>query len=153
MNIEIFQARYESIEAINHLIKNSKSFWDYPTSYLENALPLLMVDAAYLSANMSFEIRINNKLVGFFAFALKGSERHLDHLWIQPTHIKMGIGNEAMLFIDTLAKKYNWSEIFTYPDSPAENFYLKNGFVDTEIRIPSRIEGGPQFSIFKKVYS
>ena len=153
MNIEIYKARQESIEAINSVIQDSKSFWHYPKSYLEKALPLLMVDADYLNANISFEIRIKKELVGFFAFSLKGTERHLDHLWIQPSHIKMGIGREVMLFSDVLAKKFNWPEVFTYPDPPAETFYLKSGFVDTGSRIPSRIEGGPQFSIFKKVYS
>jgi len=152
MNINIFRAQVESIESINSLIRNSKSFWDYPKSYLERAIPLLMVDESYLNTNCSFEIRIDDELVGFIAFAKKGNERHLDHLWIAPSRIKTGIGHQALLFTESLAQELGWSELFTYPDPPAEMFYLKNGFIDTGRRIPSRIEGGPEFAVFIKKY-
>ena len=152
MNIGIFRTRVESVDKINILIRNSKSFWNYPKSYLDKAIPLLMVDASYLESNTAFEIRLEEDLVGFFSFAMKDQERHLDHLWIEPFRIKMGIGRQALLFTDKLAQELGWTELFTYPDPPAEIFYLKNGFVDTGRRIPSRIEEGPQFAIFSKKY-
>jgi len=151
--MEILRARSESVEDINILIRNSKSFWEYPQSYLNKAIPLLMVNESYLNENTAFEIRLNKDLVGFFAFVFKGHEVHLDHLWIAPSKMNKGFGQQTLLFAEKFARANGWSEIITYPDPPAEGFYLKSGFVDTGGRIPSRIEGGPQFSIFKKVYS
>jgi GNAT superfamily N-acetyltransferase len=113
---------------------------------------LLMIGSSYLADNTAFEIRMNEELVGFFAFAMKGSERHLDHLWIAPKHIKTGIGRQALQYTDKLAQEQGWTELLTYPDPPAEAFYLKNGYIDTGLRMPSRIEGGPQFSVFRKMY-
>lgn len=150
--MEILRARSESLMNINLLIQNSKSFWNYPQSYLDKAIPLLMVDEPYLNENAAFELRVNEELVGFLAFVLTGDEVHLDHLWIEISKINMGIGKHALLFAEKYALENGWSELITYPDPPAEGFYLKNGFLDTGRRIPSRVEGGPTFSVFIKKF-
>ncbi|MBN8539591.1 MAG: GNAT family N-acetyltransferase [Deltaproteobacteria bacterium] len=150
--MKIIRAQSESIENINILIQKSKSFWNYPKSYLEAAIPLLMVDESYLNENTAFEIRMSEDLVGFFAFALKGTEVYLDHLWIEPSKINLGIGRHALLFTEIYARENCWLELFTCPDPPAEGFYARNGFLDTGQRSPSRIDGGPQFSVFRRKF-
>ena len=35
------------------------------------------------------------------------------------------------------------------PDPPAEGFYLRLGFVGTGERVPSRVPGGPLFSVYR----
>lgn len=148
--MEIQRAAESSLEQINEVISRSKKHWNYPEEYLKHALPLLKVDRQYLSANPCFEIVLENRIVGFFALTEKGKEKHLDHLWIAPDKIGMGLGRLACEYARNLAKMYGWSELLTYPDPPSEGFYLKQGFEDTGKRIPSRVTGGPTFSIFSK---
>lgn len=35
------------------------------------------------------------------------------------------------------------------PDPPSEGFYLRMGFEDSGKRVPSRVPGGPLFSVYR----
>lgn len=148
--MEIKRAKDENLDTINRLIVDSRSVWNYPRAYFEGSLPFLHVRSDYLAEHLCFEIHVEQKLVGFFAITEKFGEKYLDHLWIAPDMLRQGVGRLACKFIDDLARKQGWREILTYPDPPAEGFYLRQGFHDTGIRLPSRYEGGPIFSVFKK---
>jgi hypothetical protein len=110
------------------------------------------VNREYLVEHLCFEIHVDQKFVGFFAIIEKCGEKYLDHLWIAPDILRQGIGRLACRFINDLAQKQGWRELLTYPDPPAEGFYLRQGFHDTGIRLPSRYEDGPIFSVFKKSF-
>jgi GNAT superfamily N-acetyltransferase len=150
--VEIVRASDESISFINGLIERSKSYWNYPKDYLRAALPLLFVDSTYLSNSFSFEIRNKGVIVGFFAISDKNGEKYLDHLWIEPSLIRKGLGRKAVNFIDILAKERLWKSMITLPDPGASEFYRKLGFEDTGITKPSRVANGPSFCIYKKLY-
>ncbi|WP_413581235.1 GNAT family N-acetyltransferase [Bdellovibrio sp. HCB288] len=145
------KADIQNMAEINSMIVESRSVWNYPAEYAEASLPLIIVDEAFLSNELCYEIH-NSGLVGFLSFVNDEGEIFLEHLWIKKSVIKQGIGAATSKFIDQQAAENRWSKIKVFPDPPAEGFYLKCGYQDTGKRIPSRIPTGPVFSIFEKVY-
>jgi GNAT superfamily N-acetyltransferase len=137
---------------INALIARSKAYWDWPPGYLAAALPLMEITPSYLRDNLCFEIFDADALVGFVSLVQKPDRRILDNLWIDPSHIGRGFGRFACEHIFDLARQKAWTDLTTLPDPPAEEFYRRMGFEDTGERTPSRVPGGPVFSVFKKIF-
>lgn len=75
-----------------------------------------------------FVIVADQQVIGFFALTTKELETHLDHLWISPKWIGSGIGKAACSYIFDYCRELGIKEVVTYPDPPAEGFYLKQGF-------------------------
>ncbi len=146
----IVPAREESLPAINALIARSKAYWTWPAGYLEQALELHRIDADYLRGHHNFEVLdTRNELVGFFALAASDNNIVLDNLWVSPERIGHGIGRRACEYAFQFARDHGWTEVWVVPDPPAEGFYLRLGFVGTGERMPSRVPGGPLFSVYR----
>lgn len=141
-------ANVESLAEINALIQRSKRHWPWPEGYLELALPLHRLDANYLIENDCFEVRSKDgHLIAFLAVIVTLEYVLLDQLWVDPPHIRTGVGRDLCNFLFERAWLLGWSKIVVYPDPPAEGFYTKLGFKDTGERIPSRVPGGPTFRV------
>lgn len=134
---------------INALIVRSKSHWNWPAGYLDQAISLLLITPAYLRAHLCFEISSGqDETVAFFAVDTSGEQAELDHLWVTPDLIRTGLGRMACNCVFELARDKRWPEIRVLPDPMAEAFYLRMGFHDTGRRVPSRVPGGPVFSVY-----
>lgn len=150
MKKQIRRASGDRLAEINQVIAAAKSHWGYPETYLQKALRLMAVTEEYLAENLCFEISVESRLVGFFSVNESKGEKYLDHLWIHPGFHGRGLGREACDYLFDLAHQQGWSQLLVLPDPEAMGFYVKAGFTDTGIRVPSRIEDGPMFSLFKK---
>src|SRR5438876_9105853 len=60
-----------------------------------------------------------------------------------------GVGRRACEHVFRLAREHHWTELWVVPDHPAIGFYEKMGFSDTGERVPSRVPGGPVFSVYR----
>lgn len=149
MNFEVVRADGENLAVINQIIHAAKSSLSYEASYLEAALPLLQIDPVYLAENLCFEVRDGSRTLGFASICESDGEKYLHHLWIAPEAQQRGAGSQVLKRIFEIAAKQNWSQLLTLPDPAAQEFYLKHGFCDTGLRRASRVEGGPEFSIFR----
>lgn len=151
--MKIVRARTSSIATINAVICASKSVWDYSADYLREALPLLQIDETYLTENITFEILDkDDQTIGFFAITEKDGDRYIDHLWIKPSHLRVGTGRMACEFIFQLADKKGWNRLFVLPDPPARGFYENLGFENTGQSIASRVTDGPIFYLYRKIF-
>lgn len=148
--ITIVPAREASLEDVNGLIARSKAYWDWPEEYLSRAIPLHRITSSYLSSNRCFEVVTNHgELVGFLSITEGNARIMIDNLWIAPEHIRHGIGSAAVHFVFELARAYGWRHLWVLPEPPAEGFYRALGFSDTGERVPSRVSGGPVFSVYR----
>lgn len=138
-------AQESNIDQINKLIEASKSFWDYSPVYLKAAIELLRIDTTYINQYPCFEIRNDqDQLIGFCSL----KEDVLENLWISPEAINQGAGRFALNKIKSFAESIGIKTLWTLPDPPAEEFYLKQGFNDSGESLPSRIKNGPTFKKF-----
>lgn len=150
--MEIRRAQSDNLLQINELIASSRAHWNFPREYFQASLALLKIDLNYLSENLCFEIHEDGQLAGFFSITEKRGEKYLDHLWILPRLLHRGLGRAACQHIDAIAVQQGWRTLLTCPEPEAEGFYVRQGFRDTGIRVASRIEGGPVYSVFNKHY-
>ena len=148
--VRIIPAREESLARINDLIVRSKSYWTWPADYLKKAQPLHEIEPSYLRRNQCFELLdVNDQLAAFLAVAVSDTRVVLENLWVRPDLIGKGVGRRACEHALQLAREYGWRDLWVIPDPPAEGFYKKMGFSDTGERVPSRVPGGPVFSVYR----
>lgn len=144
-DITLEPARAADLEACNLLIARSKAVWSWPPGYLEASLPLLRIEEGYLDRSLALTIRADGRLAGFAAFIIEPGQALLDHFWIEPDRIGLGIGRRAFQQMIQPFLARGIPTVLVYPDPPAEPFYEKLGFVAVGDPVPSRIAGGPQF--------
>jgi GNAT superfamily N-acetyltransferase len=148
--IAIVPAREESLEDVNRLIARSKAYWAWPEEYLSQAIPLHRITPSYLRSSQCFEIATRRgELLGFLSLTEGNDRVVIDNLWIEPKHIRRGIGSRAVHFALELARVCGWPHLWVLPDPPAEGFYRALGFSDTGERFQSRVRGGPVFSVYR----
>jgi GNAT superfamily N-acetyltransferase len=150
LGIRIVDARERSLAEINELIARSKAHWKWPEGYLEKSLPLHTISSAYLRSNHCFEgLDAHDKLIAFVSVVVSDARTVLDNLWVAPELLGKGIGRRACEWVFQLARERGWTELWVFPDPPAEGFYEKLGFSDTGEQVPSRVSGGPVFSTYR----
>ena len=141
----IVKASKEHLQIVNDIIVAAKSHWEYPASYLKAALELLKIDENYILENPSFEILLDNRIVGFISVTEKDGDKYLDNLWIHPKVHGTGLGRLACETIFKVANHQKWPKLLVLPDPQAIGFYKKLGFKETGVEIPSRVKDGPIF--------
>lgn len=135
---------------INDVISRSKAYWPWPEQYLSAALPLLELSGEYLDLNPSVvATEADGAISAFGSLASAGRRTYVDHLWVRPDRIGQGIGRHVCAWLLACARERDLQEVWVLPDPPAEGFYRKQGFVDTGERVPSRVPGGPVFSLLR----
>ncbi|MGL1892752.1 MAG: GNAT family N-acetyltransferase [Spirochaetaceae bacterium] len=80
-----------------------------------------------------YVITDNNDIQGFFQYSLDSDYIKLDHLYIDLEFQGLGLGKLAMDFIKNIASSKNMAiRLYALKQSPANDFYIKNGFVEIE---------------------
>lgn len=147
--MQIRQASKEHLADYHALITQSKSHWNWPPGYLEQALPILLPSETYLAEAKSYELR-DGPLVGFGALAGEKTKPVLDHLWIDPAMLGCGYGRHLCEHLIDVAQSLGAPSLLAYPDPPAEAFYKRLGFRRTGNSIASRVPKGPSFREMRK---
>jgi GNAT superfamily N-acetyltransferase len=133
---------------INDVVARAKAFWPWPERYLSAALPLLKVSGEYLELNPSVvAIEADGAISAFGSLAPADGRTYVDHLWVRPDRIGQGVGRHVCGWLLACARERDVEDVWVLPDPPAEGFYREQGFVDTGERVPSRVPGGPVFSL------
>ena len=148
VTLSVAPATANYLDRYNALIARSKAHWTWPSGYLVPALERLRITPDYFADNIGLEMLLNGELAGFCAVKRGDDCVLLDHLWIEPDHMGRGVGAFAVARVVAIAKGAGLTQIDVWPDPPAEGFYLRQGFLTTGERLPSRIVGGPDFHRF-----
>jgi GNAT superfamily N-acetyltransferase len=144
--LAIAHVNQRDLPTINSLIERSKKHWAYTAEYLEQAIPLLRIDERYLADNLCWKLVDDQHRIAGFASVVEKPALLLDHLWINPDRLGEGLGTMAIQHIQKIAADFHWADISVFPEPPSEGFYVRLGFIDTGVRVASRVSGGPVFS-------
>jgi hypothetical protein len=125
LSIQIRQSREEEALALTDIRVRSKGYWGYPPEILESWRPAMVVTLDYIRSTTMRSILLDGELVGFYA--LKKEEGLLDHLWLVPEVIGLGLGRLAYTHATQLAREIGMREFLIISDPDAEGFYLKLG--------------------------
>src|SRR5215212_10019371 len=100
MRIVMRPARAEEADALSGLALRSKAQWGYEAQFLEACRPDLTFRPDEICARRAVVAEESGHLVGFYTLDGVPPEGELGNLWIEPAHMRRGIGrllwNHAM---------------------------------------------------------
>ena len=118
----------------------AKRHWGYSEELISlwradlTVTPQFIVDCPVFCAVRDSEI------VGFNALSRQGETFDLDHLWVEPQHIGIGVGTLLFEHAVRTARSMGGSVLNIASDPHAEGFYLRMG-ASRVGEVPSRPEG------------
>ncbi len=127
MGTDIRKARLGEEDYLSDLAIRSKSVWGYSEEYLEACRPHLKIDQEYISKWPVFILEEDNRIMGFYSLKIVNHEPRLDNLWIEPSHLKHGIGKQLFKHATNTAKALGWASFRLAGEPGAVAFYEKMG--------------------------
>ena len=105
----------------------AKRYWGYPEHWIKHWESDLTISSDFIHDNYVYVAEENGQIQGFYALIVTGDKAELDHMWVRPTLIGMGIGKE--LFLDAMERAASLKVIAVeiLSDPNAAGFYRRMG--------------------------
>lgn len=144
MAISIVRAGPEQAARLTQIAHAAKSYWGYPTHWIELWRNQLTITAAYIRANDVYAAADEDAvLLGFYALTGAPPKLALDHLWVQPQSFSGGVGRALFEHAVRRATELGARSIEIEADPNAEGFYQKMG-AETVGEVTYELEGMPR---------
>ena len=124
MRIRLRAARPDEAERLSEIACRAKAHWGYSATQIERWRPIfLSVTAGYIAAHsVCAAVDEADDAIAFAALERAAAGDVLEHLWVLPEYIGMGIGRR--LFQQVASE----SPAFTFTSDPhADDFYRRMG--------------------------
>jgi hypothetical protein len=113
---------------LRDILIESKGYWGYSKEQLDIWRSKLTFGSEYISNNTVKLVTKDSKTIGFYALT-KDPIDELDHFWLLPEAIGLGMGSRVFEQILTDCKSLAIKEFVIVSDPDAQGFYLKKGAV------------------------
>lgn len=129
-DVAIRQARPEEADVLTDIAYKSKAYWGYDINSLDQWAGPLTVSAEYIEKNPTFAAcGEDGEILGFCSILYDEGQFELDHMWVAPSAIGMGIGGKLFLYACEEAEILGASSLWILSDPMAEGFYKHMGAV------------------------
>lgn len=144
MTIRILRATPEQAVRLTQIAHAAKSYWGYPSRWLELWHNQLTITEAYVKTNEVYAaMDADDVLLGFYALGGAGEKRTLDHLWVQPSSFGAGVGRQLFEHAAERARELGTHTLEIESDPHAEGFYQRMG-AETIGEVTYKLEGQPR---------
>lgn len=144
MEIRVVRARPEQAERLSQIAYAAKSYWGYPSQWIELWHNQLTIGKQYIVKNEVYAaVDDDETVLGFYALTGSGERMVLDHLWVQPRSLHAGVGRKLFEHAVALAAQAGAQQIEIESDPNAEGFYQKMG-AETVGEVTYELEGLPR---------
>jgi GNAT superfamily N-acetyltransferase len=144
MGIRIIRARPEQAERLSQIAYAAKSYWGYPSQWIELWHNQLTITRQFILHNEVYAaVDDDETVLGFYALAGSGERVVLEHLWVQPRSLHAGVGRKLFEHAVALATQLGAQRIEIESDPNAEGFYQKMG-AETVGEVTYELEGLPR---------
>lgn len=144
------KAQKGDAETLTKLSFDSKRYWKYPIEYFKIWEPELTISPKYINKNLVFVFEEQGIIKGYYSVVQIEHDQHmlgdvlkkgawLEHMFINPMHIKKGIGTKMFLHIEDVCRKNLISALGILSDPNSKGFYEKMGCKYVK-EFPSTIE-------------
>jgi GNAT superfamily N-acetyltransferase len=133
----------EDAESLTKIAHQAKRHWGYPERWIDHWQDDLTISPDYLANNHAVVAESNGQIIGFYCLADRNDKVELDHMWVAPEHMGLGVGKELFIHAMQYAAARNISEIEISSDPNAEGFYSKMGAYRIAETV-SEIDGQPR---------
>ena len=127
----------QRLTAIAHA---AKRHWGYPEELISLWQADLTVTAQFIADYPVFCAVRDSEIVGFYALLRQGETFDLEHLWVEPQHIGIGVGTLLFNHAVRTVRSMGGAVLNIVSDPYAEGFYLRMGAIRMG-EVPSKPEG------------
>ncbi|GIE98131.1 GNAT family N-acetyltransferase [Paractinoplanes rishiriensis] len=127
MQIDLRPARPEEAGALSDLALRSKARWGYDEQFLNACRADLTIRPAEVSARRVVVAEAAGQLAGFYTLDGTPPEGELGNLWIEPAHMRRGLGRRLWQHAVATADGLGFTTIRIDADPNAEGFYREMG--------------------------
>jgi len=127
--IAIRAARPEEAAELTELCMRSKALWGYDAAFMEVVREQLILTPDYIRTNPVFVADRQGATVGVYALSEEGDFVDLDFLFVEPDHVRTGVGEALWPHILEQAKRFGHARLRIIADPSAVPFYERMGAV------------------------
>ncbi len=143
----IRRALPEEATTLTQIALDAKRHWGYPEHWIKHWESDLTVSSDFIRDNHVYVAENDGEIRGFYALCVHSDKAELEHMWVTPACIGMGIGKE--LFLDAMERAAALSirDVELSADPNAAGFYKRMGAVqigETETVIDGQIRKLPR---------
>jgi GNAT superfamily N-acetyltransferase len=113
----------EDAVGLTELTIASKAHWGYDQDFMERARSSLTVTREYLAANDCWVAELDSGAIGWFSLVAVPEGRLLDHFWLLPVHIGIGLGRQMWQQALSRATAMGAERLILEADPNAAGFY------------------------------
>lgn len=144
MAIEIVPATRDNAVRLTQIAHSAKSFWGYPSRWIELWRDQLTISGAYIDRHQVYAATDEDGVIlGFYALSGDGERLSLDHLWVQPSSFGAGVGRALFTHAVDRAQQLGASKLEIESDPHAEGFYQRMG-AETIGEVTYELDGQPR---------
>ena len=114
---------------LSSIAMTSKAYWAYSSAQLADWRESLTITPNLISTSPTFVAEVDGQIVGFFVLLPATPDWVLDHLWVIPSSMRMGVGRALLKQAVNVASAGGAQAIVIDSDPGAEIFYLACGAV------------------------
>lgn len=127
--MHIIPANISDAKALTELCIKSKNYWGYGKELIDSWREELTITEEYIQKNKVFKSVENELIIGFYAYSSESETTiKLDFLFIDPDHIRKGIGSSLFNHFLKEIKGKGVTSVVLDADPNAEKFYANLGF-------------------------
>ncbi len=125
--LSIQNACHSDAPILTQIAFAAKRHWQYPEEWIQLWKEDLTITEEFILQNPLFTATIGGKIVAFAALKLEEKQYELEHLWVLPDYMGLGIGKKLVLHLKQFLQSKNIDKLEVISDPNALGFYQKMG--------------------------
>ena len=125
--MQIRRARENEVSQLSALAFESKASWGYSAAQMDEWREQLTVSRAAVVSRPSYVAELETAVAGFYVLAPAKPFWELDHFWVSPRHMGIGVGRALLAHAATRVAAGGANALAIDADPNAEPFYLACG--------------------------
>lgn len=139
--MQLRAARPDEADFLSDLAMRAKGYWGYDADFLRDCQGALAVYPDEVVSRRVTVAEADGSVVGFYALAGEPPTGELSLMFVDPGHIRSGIGRRLWAHAVDTARSVGLTSIAIEADPFAEAFYSTMGAVRTGF-VPSHVRAG-----------
>ena len=142
--MEIRAARRSEHEILSSIARASKAHWGYSAEAMAGWEQELTITADSIATRPTFVAEVDGHVAGFFQLASVEQGIEIDHFWVAPAFMRLGVGRALLRRAAEQAANLGFTRLEIDADPHAEAFYLACGARPTGAVIAAPVPGDPE---------
>ena len=125
--IRIREGVLEDADQLTEIAHTAKQYWGYPADWIKLWHKDLTITVQYIDENPVYVAEYNRPVAGFLGLNMQGVEAEIDHLWVLPEYMGLGIGQQLVYCALDHCTSHGVERLRVASDPNAVEFYCRMG--------------------------